>query len=113
MIGFNKPRGVICYICGREYGSASIGIHLKSCIKKFELQEQLKPPHLRRPIPDAPPAFDALKQGQIMDQEEIQKINEHSFDQYNKKALVPCPGCGRTFNPESLQAHIKGCKLAQ
>ena len=56
--GFNKPRGIICYICGREYGSASIEIHMKSCKKKFELQEQGKPPHMRRPIPEAPPEFE-------------------------------------------------------
>ena len=33
---FNKPRGVMCYICGREYGTTSINIHLKTCIKKWE-----------------------------------------------------------------------------
>ena len=27
-----RPKTVVCYICGREYGSASIEIHLKTCI---------------------------------------------------------------------------------
>jgi len=26
-----KPKSVMCYICGREFGTASIHIHLKSC----------------------------------------------------------------------------------
>ena len=31
-----KPRAVMCYICGREYGTKSIDIHLKTCKKKWE-----------------------------------------------------------------------------
>jgi hypothetical protein len=38
-----RPRTLFCYICGREYGKASLQIHLKSCIKKFEMEEALKP----------------------------------------------------------------------
>lgn len=30
-----KPRAVMCYICGREYGTKSIDIHIKSCKKKW------------------------------------------------------------------------------
>lgn len=32
------------------------------------------------------------------------------MDNYNKNVLVPCPGCKRTFNPEALEKHLKGCK---
>lgn len=31
-----KPKALMCYICGREYGTASLEIHLKTCKKKFE-----------------------------------------------------------------------------
>jgi hypothetical protein len=31
--------------------------------------------------------------------------NEAAFDNYNNKALVPCSGCARTFNPDSLVKH--------
>ena len=31
-----RPKTLICYICGREYGSASLEIHLKTCKKKWE-----------------------------------------------------------------------------
>ena len=30
---------VTCYICGRDFGSRSIGIHLPSCQKKWEAQQ--------------------------------------------------------------------------
>ena len=36
--GFNidkMPRTITCYICGMGFGTQSIGIHIKQCIKKF------------------------------------------------------------------------------
>jgi hypothetical protein len=56
-----RPRTLFCYICGREYGTASLPIHLKTCIKKFEMEEALKPPNLRRPVPRPPMNFDEVK----------------------------------------------------
>lgn len=38
-----KPRAVMCYICGREYGTKSIGIHIPNCQKKWEETESHKP----------------------------------------------------------------------
>ena len=31
------PKSIGCYICGKQYGTASILIHLKSCQKKWEV----------------------------------------------------------------------------
>ena len=31
-----RPKTLICYICGKEYGTASLPIHIKSCEKKWE-----------------------------------------------------------------------------
>ena len=30
---------VTCYICGRDFGTRSIGIHLPSCTKKWENEQ--------------------------------------------------------------------------
>ena len=30
-----RPKALVCYICGREYGTRSLEIHLKTCQKKF------------------------------------------------------------------------------
>lgn len=101
-----KPRAVACYICGREFGTASIEIHLKSCKKKWIDNEAQKPKHQRRPLPQEPAA---LKGGGI-DYNNLDAFNSAVQDNYNKNVLVPCGGCGRTFLPESLAKHIKGCK---
>jgi hypothetical protein len=49
-----RPRTIVCYICGREYGTASIDIHLKTCKQKWEYEEAKKPVNQRRPIPEPP-----------------------------------------------------------
>ena len=37
-----KPALVVCYLCGREYGSASISIHEKQCLKRWQAKEARK-----------------------------------------------------------------------
>lgn len=56
-----RPRTLICYICGREYGTASLQIHLKTCKKKFCVEESFKPAHLRRALPEPPRNFDMVR----------------------------------------------------
>jgi len=34
-----RPKTLICYICGKEYGTMSLKIHLKTCMKKFEIEQ--------------------------------------------------------------------------
>lgn len=43
---------------GREYGTLSIEIHLKSCKQKWEIEESKKAPKDRRPVPEKPSTFD-------------------------------------------------------
>jgi len=55
--GFNKgsqPRTLVCYVCGREYGTRSLGIHLKTCIKKWEMEQANKPKKDRKALPNPP-----------------------------------------------------------
>jgi len=37
------------------------------------------------------------------------EYNDAAFDTFNKQALSVCSGCSRTFLPESLLKHQKGC----
>jgi hypothetical protein len=46
-----RPTAVACYICGRDFGTRSIDIHVKSCQKKWIDAEAQKPKHQRRPVP--------------------------------------------------------------
>ena len=34
-----RPKALMCYICGREYGTTSLEIHLKTCKKKWEIEQ--------------------------------------------------------------------------
>ena len=56
-----KPKTLVCYIwyifiylfwnSGREFGTSSLEIHLKSCKQKWEIEESKKPKGQRRPVP--------------------------------------------------------------
>ena len=52
-----KPKALMCYVCGRDYGTKSLGIHLKTCVKKWENEENKKPRKQRRPLPQPPPGL--------------------------------------------------------
>ena len=36
--GMKRPKTLICFICGREYGTKSLEIHLKACEKKWNIE---------------------------------------------------------------------------
>ena len=46
-----RPIALMCYLCGREYGTKSLTIHIKTCVKKWEMEENKKPKKERRPTP--------------------------------------------------------------
>ena len=39
---------------GREYGTHSLQIHIKTCKKKWEIEQSKLPKKRRRPLPQAP-----------------------------------------------------------
>lgn len=49
-----RPPTVICYICGREFGSKSVGIHEPQCLKKWNVENDKLPEDKRRPEPIRP-----------------------------------------------------------
>jgi hypothetical protein len=55
-----KPRSLVCYICGREFGTKSLKIHLKTCAQKWEWEESKKPKKDQRPVPQAPLDLDEV-----------------------------------------------------
>ena len=90
---------VVCYICGREFSTASLGIHEPQCLKKWKIENSKLPPHQRRPVPVKP------TDGMGMDR---QAQNE-AARQSAASQLVACEGCGRTFNPDRLEIHQRSC----
>ena len=95
-----------------RFGTKSLAFHLKACEKKWENEENLKPPKDRRPCPRPPQALGSiLEKGQVTKQD-IHNFNVKSFDSYVEEALVECEYCGRRFNPKSLVPHQKACKTS-
>lgn len=52
-----RPKTLVCYICGREYGTRSLEIHVKTCEKKWDYEQNKLIKAKRKPCPPAPPGF--------------------------------------------------------
>ena len=98
-----KKQLPVCHLCGREFGTASLQIHLKACAIKYE-REKGKP---------APPAPDMLSKLTAGDR----PISQMDWDAYNAQAnasaesqMEACPMCGRTFaDRDRLAKHMQSC----
>ncbi|KAL4131515.1 hypothetical protein QTP88_008811 [Uroleucon formosanum] len=93
-----KKRLVLCYLCGKEFGTASLPFHEPQCLKKWIQENSRLPEHLQRTIPKKP-------ENQIT-----------SVDDWNQLAweatqsnLVPCDFCQRKFLANRLEAHARVC----
>ncbi|XP_015440055.1 PREDICTED: zinc finger protein 474-like [Dufourea novaeangliae] len=94
------PRTITCYICGREFGTASFPIHEPRCMQKWERENNSLPVNQRRPTPQRPDV--------AIDHSEWNAV---AWEQ-SQAQLLPCPKCGRTFLPERLLVHQKSCKAS-
>ncbi|KAI8782946.1 zinc finger protein 474 [Biomphalaria glabrata] len=107
-----RPPTVMCYICGREYGTASITIHEKQCLAKWKFENDQLPPNARRPEPTKPQILtEAAReiQGSKAGNYNLDAANEAAF-QAAQSQYIPCQKCGRTFQPESISLHQKHCQ---
>ena len=55
-----RPKSIMCFICGREFGTTSVKIHIKSCQKKWDIEQNKLPEKKRRPCPQMPVNFDDM-----------------------------------------------------
>ena len=103
-----EPTYVICYLCGRKYGTKSITIHEPQCLKKWHLENNKLPKKLRRKPPTKPAAYDALGSIGMYGRVDLEKVNQAAF-QSAQEQLIPCNVCGRTFLPDRLPVHQRSC----
>ncbi|KAJ3196343.1 hypothetical protein HK101_009259 [Irineochytrium annulatum] len=107
---------VICYLCGRNFGTQSIGIHEKVCLAKYESAQASLPKSQRRP----PPAKPSVEQpihggadggaGSVGASSDRDAQNQAALDVYLNQSRVGCPNCGRKFGGEDrLAIHLKSC----
>jgi hypothetical protein len=47
--------------------------------------------------------------GGKIDYNNLDAVNQAVRDNHNANVLEKCGGCGRTFNPEALVKHLRGC----
>lgn len=73
-----------------RFGTKSLAIHVKACEKKWENEQNLKPPKERRPCPQAPKGFGNLVSKDSITKEEINAFNGKSYDTFVEDALIGC-----------------------
>lgn len=105
-----RPRLMVCVLCGREFGSTSLPIHMKTCRVKFDQEQENLPKHMRK---NADKLIENYNKNMTMLQAggnySVDQVNNDAFDQYNKEALAKCENCGRTFLPDRLIVHQRSC----
>ncbi|KAM3141996.1 hypothetical protein pb186bvf_005869 [Paramecium bursaria] len=104
----NRPKSLKCQICGREFGTQSLEIHQKTCIKKYQNELNSMDSYHKKTM---------LSPNQLMAQ--IQQEKERSLKPKNKQqfqeqettfvALAQCRRCGRKFNPDRIRKHESVC----
>ena len=101
---------LVCYLCGQQFGSASLAIHQPQCYQKQLTWWKNNDTATRGPKPKDP-AVHGRKSQDPMSQADVQKHNDENFEDFNQN-LSRCEGCGRTFLPDRLVVHQRSCKGA-
>ena len=86
---------VACYLCGRDFGKKSIGIHLPVCEKRFNFEQKQLPKTLQRDPPVPPDTLELILSGNTVEDKDITRYNEAAKEIWNKQVLVMCKACGR------------------
>ena len=110
-VSWSKPVALICHICGREYGTTSLAIHLPQCAKLWKDRQKLLPRSERRPVPTAPMKLSAITSMRIdsKDTAAMEEFNKTMMGVFVEKGLVGCEHCGRRFLEEKLPVHQRSC----
>ncbi|CAJ1396471.1 unnamed protein product [Effrenium voratum] len=104
-----RPQMLMCYLCGREFGSRSLPIHVPQCEKKWLAQESNKPAADRKALPPRPERLNAILAGNNLNDQERARFNEEMYNNYDQDVLDKCPWCGRTFTAHAMAIHAKSC----
>ncbi|CAD8059300.1 unnamed protein product [Paramecium sonneborni] len=109
-----RPKTLLCTICGREFGTASLDIHQKTCIIKYQNDLMNMDPGHRKQMPTTQQVLQKLDQEKQYRQQGGTKVGQKSqqvlYEQPQQvMALVGCRKCGRRFNPDRIRKHESVC----
>lgn len=108
---FEGVMPLTCYLCGRDFGRKSLGIHLPVCRKKFQIEQKSLPDNLKRVEPEPPQLLDKILAEEDISEDDIKNYNDRAVEIWNNETLVKCDHCNRSFLPEKLSKHQKCCSL--
>jgi hypothetical protein len=95
----SAPLLPMCHLCGRQFGTASLEIHMRTCEQKYEQEHGKRAP----PAPAVPRTVGGRAAA-------LEAQNEAAFSTFQQEVLEPCPHCARTFLLDRLAVHLRSCK---
>eukprot|EP00758_Cryptobia_borreli_P007157 Tbor_TRINITY_DN5253_c1_g2::TRINITY_DN5253_c1_g2_i2::g.16043::m.16043 len=98
-----KPQLLVCYLCGQQFGTASLGIHVPQCYTKKTRQWEAGNPDTRGKKPKHPDTVNWSASGMTKEEQADEQFREFTQN------LEPCPNCGRKFLPDRLVVHLRSC----
>lgn len=105
-----KPALLVCYLCGRQFGTSSLSIHRPQCyIKKMNEWERAEPGK-RGPEPRDPAAVDAAAAAAAAaaGTKSREEFNDEQLSDF-AESMARCRNCGRTFLADRLEVHLRSC----
>lgn len=75
-----RKKTVVCYICGREFGSQSLSIHEPQCLKKWKAENDKLPKSQRRKTPVRPQILPSIEGGGADNGKFAVTANEHNTE---------------------------------
>eukprot|EP01004_Peranema_trichophorum_P009798 NODE_854_length_2299_cov_48.321691_g728_i0.p1 GENE.NODE_854_length_2299_cov_48.321691_g728_i0~~NODE_854_length_2299_cov_48.321691_g728_i0.p1 ORF type:complete len:685 (-),score=161.29 NODE_854_length_2299_cov_48.321691_g728_i0:203-2257(-) len=104
-----RPQLLICYLCGQQFGSASLGIHQPQCYQKKLTEWKNADKGVRGPKPRDPSASGVEAPNKILGNlDAVERFNQEQFGDF-KQNLAQCPNCGRKFFSDRLAVHLRSC----
>ena len=92
---FEGDMPLTCYLCGRDFGRKSLGIHLPVCRKKFHIEQKSLPDNLKRVEPEPPQLLDKILAEEDIREDDIKNYNDRAVEIWNNETLVKCDHCNR------------------
>lgn len=101
-----RPVLPMCYLCGQQFGTTSIAIHIPQCYTKRLAQWTAADPTTRGKPPRHP---DTVNWRGDETGQSAQEQNDAQFREFVAN-LEPCPHCGRRFAADRLVVHLRSCR---